>query len=298
MRKLFVVLAVMGALALLASPASAFSFAQGYNEASLKDFGSTFSDGVPVNTAPAVGDEIRTIYWVDALKAGGGIVYNDGTNPELTGTVYDLVCMEVQDFGLFKIYLYGDAGRYAGYTGRMDVYEDPSNNRNGLPPNSLSSDPATWVANDAGNGGRDSFPTYTDGTYMIGATFLPIQNPLDGTTWQVGGQNVLLAQIFYPQHNGDTYTYAHLNVVEDPNNSLIKPTQWFDGIDGNGNPLLYTSDFRFTAHYDLRIPVPGGNLWPQSSTDPVEFNVIPEPGTIMLLSSGLIGLIPLIRRRK
>lgn len=316
MRKLLV---VMTLLALVASQAGAFEFKSGLNQGSFVDFGSSFVRGqeagrenfVPSTAAPAAGSEIRTVFWVDALKYGAGIVYNDGTNPEITGLIYDLKTLYVEDIKnaggvtIARNYYYGAAGVYAdgsGYTGRIDFYSDDNNDRNGLPP-STPSDPANWVAIAAGNDGtgRDSFPTYSDGTWLFSCTLLPIIVPGTTDPLQIGGEDVLLMQTFFPGSTGATTFYVHANVVDNPTNAPIVESWWLDGVDGIGNPWFYPeqTDLRFFANYTVN-DIGGGNIWPQKSNDPVEFKVdnpIPEPTTLALLGTALTGLIPMLRRR-
>ena len=65
------------------------------------------------------------------------------------------------------------------------------------------------------------------------------------------------------------------------------------GLDDSGN-IIPTSDL--WAQFDSESP---GNFgWLANSEDPVEGYVIPEPGTMLLLGSGLLGLAGFARKRK
>jgi hypothetical protein len=292
----------------MAAPASAFTFRPGYNEASVKDFNSTFvipsgedrgdeTEVYPTTSPPAVGDEIRSIVWIDALKQGGD-VYNDGKDPELTGLVYDLECVKIAAVpGVSNTYYFGSAGAFSDtFTGRLDLYEDSDNDKNGFPDSSPStaSNPSWWDAVPYGSDpstNRDSFPTYSDGSLLLSATFLPIAG-LEGDA----GEAVYLVLTFFPNGNGVTSYYAHLDIPDGYNfsGSKIVPTLWGDGV---------TSDIRFFANYnpnDINVPPGGDNLWPIRSQDPVEFNVegIPEPATLSLIGFGMAGLAFIRRRRK
>jgi hypothetical protein len=288
-------LAVLGLLAVLlltAAPAGAFTFEVGRNIASIRGFGAAFNSSADrtamsfKTTAPVVGDELRSIFWVDALQleqAGGS--YNSGSNPELTGLLYDLECLAVNNLGGGVVqFLYGSAGAYADtFTGRLDVYADPANNHNGF---TSASNPNNWSAVANGSAGteanRDTFPTYSDGSLLLSATLLPIPG-----IPQIGGKDVLLTQTFIGA-NGSTVLWAHMDVVYN-NNGAINPTTWDDGV---------TSDMRFFATYfpnSINLP---NNQWPIRVVDPVEFDVAPEPATLTLLGCALFSLVPVVRRRK
>jgi len=295
-----------GVLALIVSQASAFSFYPGPNDASYVDFGAAFTgtDGrenmTPTTTPPAAGDEIRSIFWVDALKISGGSPYNGGSNPELTGLIYDLKCLYVDaSVPGVHTYYYGAAGTYSStFTGRMDLYADPSNDKSGFNGSATVSDPADWtaVANGSAPTATDSFPTYSNGDPLFSATFLPLLDPFTGGNMQIGGQDVLLIQTFNFTETGSTVGYAHLDIPDGYNfaNAPITETLWNEYI-----PFL--SDIRFYSGYQPNLSGDGFDkslAWPTRSTDPVQFDVIPEPSTLMLLGTAFIGLVPVIRRRK
>ena len=64
-----------------------------------------------------------------------------------------------------------------------------------------------------------------------------------------------------------------------------------DHLDNSGNPYDYDMYFESTLR-------PGSDNWPNNSSDPVIFAVIPEPMTISLVASVMLGTIAASRRRK
>jgi hypothetical protein len=69
---------------------------------------------------------------------------------------------------------------------------------------------------------------------------------------------------------------------------------------GGSFASAFSPDF-WGPNMDLKISsslnAPGVAGWPITSEDPVRGNIVPEPGTLVLLGAGMIGLIGLKRRR-
>ena len=337
-------LALLVALALLiAAPASATQLLPGHNYANVLDWGSDYTgdgDNYPTDrddyeaVAPPgrdVGYEQRTVFYVDALYrnalpysgpygVAGPDRYNDGSDPEFTGLIYDLVIVESEDgidtisgvnYAWRTYYLAGgnawtgtasspgprQATKYTG--GRADLYSDFATTHNpALGPLADEASDATddsdpWKAVQGSAVGfdpsldanRDQYTTFSDGLMEASFTLLPI-----GTT--PGGLTYVMAQKFYaPAGAGtpvsSTIGFVYLDLVY---NSTGLPWELVDWQDGSG----IKSNARFKAQY----VIPGPDGWATQSNDPLEFQPLPEPATMLLFGSAVLGLIPAIRRRR
>jgi len=320
-RSVVLVLLALIVAAVAALPASATALAPGRMYGDVIDWGSDFygtsdyattRDTWTVQTGGiaagrTVGAEQRTIFYLQALyiapvadSAYGTVpatLFNNGSNPEFTGLIYDMVVVDKEDGAdvisgkVYPYRIYYLAGGLAWpdmYTGgRADLYSDSSTTH------VVTTGPSAWTAV-AGSAGaidptvvRDTYPTFSDGLMEASLTFLPLGTSPNGSTY-------VMAQKFY----GPVPVGGHAQVNETEGwvyadlvyNGTGIPWATIDWADGS----LISSNVRFKAQY----VIPGPFGWAAQSNDPLEFKPVPEPATMLLLGSSLLGLIPVIRRKK
>lgn len=127
-----------------------------------------------------------------------------------------------------------------------------------------------------GRTGLNSYTGVTDGTMLAHSVFVPGIVPTIPALTNLSSVTALTSPL---SGNGTGY----LNVIPGTGD-------WSDVIvPGPGNKDLFLS-FNFTTNN-----VPGD--WSVVSDDPVTGSAVPEPGTMVLLGSGLLGLAGLARRR-
>jgi hypothetical protein len=326
-RTVGLLLLALSVAAVAALPASATALAPGRMYGDVIDWGSDYygtgayathrqnytPQAGSLPTGRVVGFEQRTLFYLQALYIApvsdsnyGDVpadLYNNGSNPEFTGLIYDMRVVDKEDGAdvisgkVYPYRIYYLAGGLAFpdmYTGgRADLYSDSSTTH------SVTAGPAGWVAT-AGQTGtfdptvvRDTYATFSDGLMEASLTFLPQGLSPNGSTY-------VMAQKFYgPVPPGghkqvnETEGFVYADLVYNGTGMPWAMINWNDGTtDASGNPMV--SNVRFKAQYVL----PGPFGWNAQSNDPLEFKPIPEPASMLLLGSSLLGLIPVIRRKK
>lgn len=305
-------------MAVAALPAGAFSFKPGLNYGNVIDYGSDYWNSstpgdrttyteLPGGAGRTIPSEQRTIFELSELRAPEGDLspnyYQKGQGGvELTGLMYDVIVVDAvagpDNDGSGQpdnvTYYLAGAGSWENFpNGRMDMYIDSTTLFDPTDGGKANA-PDSWVAVAAQPGVSvdptavaDSFPTASDGTLIMSCTFLPIEQRMVGNTLY----DIVMKQMFFEPVGGSGtgvfigHSYMDFVYCSGYGTDLIVPTTWASGI---------TSDFRFKANYDL----PGPNGWTVKSQDPLDFNAIPEPATMVLLGASLLGLIPAIRRRR
>jgi hypothetical protein len=154
-----------------------------------------------------------------------------------------------------------------------------------------------WLFNQSGAG---TTPFESNGTVLD-----DFNKVKDGSSWLTAGMPLGTeywyshASIGAPLVNFTGETWAGIDVIVNNTGYL------FGGInDPNENELggiLLLTDIHLSGEIEgnpARIANPASSPWDFRSNDPAHINPIPEPGTILLLGSGLLGLGAFYGRRR
>ena len=282
----------------------------------------TFESGAgkPWASSPtaAVDDEFRAIFDIDLFSQIGNDYYSppDG---ELTGMIYDLMVVEIDPL-TGKVYFapaarnpVSGAGSPPGSGGVIELWEDTSSEGEGVamfdPGDGSVGDglgPQKWQEGggpgtvNRGGGNADGYPT--------------INLNSDGSKPDVG-VSLWLQGVFLPigiTANGNTY-----HAVVTPSTTSYQASfesAYVDVIGGSAAWRIQkdyytvgnsTADLTFAAGLFLpgntgtyeNGPQDIGN-WQNASEDPINGYIIPEPQSLVLLGTGLMGLIGYCFRRR
>lgn len=285
----------------------------GPNEGHLKDVSHHFTgaiagqpgSGVPVATGHqiTIGDEFRALFRVDDLELMGSPLgkywlHQSTTGDELTGVLYDLAVSRIDPNGV--IYYAplgrnpllptddadGDITAWPGaFGGVIELYQDATPD---LDATLLSgAGPALWVP---GSGpvrpsgtAADGYPTATDGTLGLSGVLLDLS--------AFGAGNPGEVYKLTPLGGGVYSGLGYMNVFD----GLAAPMIAAGGIPmaGTGAGL---ADVAIHTSITLGTNVWSNPNWSAGSSDPMRFNVVPEPVTLTTVALGSILLLRIRRQ--
>jgi hypothetical protein len=308
MRKWVVLAAVAIIVGFVGLPAQAVVNIQpGLNDAHVKDVSQFYRNGVPTVDSPAIGDELRGVFRMDSLQLfGAGTPYwlrETTTGDEVTGLLYDLkVSRIVTDInGNPTAYYFSPLQRnplvaandtdglintWAGaWGGVVELYQDPTPDLD----TTLSGGAGPGLWNTATNPVRpvtgtlaDSYPSATDGTLWLSGVLL------DLSTFGAGNAGEVYSLI---RTGANTFAgTGYLSVFDGYAGSQIA-----DGTMPLVNPGKGMADATIQTTISLGVNVWSNPNWVAGSSDPIEFNSVPEPTIMLLFGASVLG--GLIRRR-
>jgi len=335
MKKLLVVLAVFGALALWAAPAHAqvppitgSGWQAHFNNCStdfvpISDDTTTWIPRLPLGASPttgfapttvAVGDENRSIFDVNEFlnKNGPYALIPDGV---LTGLSYDLELAQIigDPVAGTATLNYVALGRNpitdptgTGPVGEGGVLEIYSHSTSQAFSTIASASPTAWqmatdtsVPNHAV--GADAFPginTASDGASLyLQGEFCPIGTITGDPGFN--GDAILLQETIYLGSGGDQDTgaavTAFIHITGGSAAGDFSPNAF-----GPGEDLSLADTFVLPGATGYTDTAADSGMWAVASSDPVRGTVaiIPEPATMSLLGLGIAALAARIRRKK
>jgi hypothetical protein len=275
-------------------------------EMSVFDASNLYAPGVPATPRPlgfpiVAGDENRAVFTVspgirriDTFPPQ--VVWAPSASEELTGLFYDLKLavppvvnpdgtLLLQFTPLNRNPLVGDVdgdtwvggARLPGFGGVVELYLDTT------PDGNISPGPGAWVEN--GNpGARDMYPTLSDGALWASAVLAPMYSLPDGTP-------IVYAEVL-DLVVGDGSGQGFLNIVGGSDQAIFERS-----VFGPLQDVALQVDFVFPPNLAYTLPLAWG--WQIQSSDPVRFRTnIPEPATLLLLGSCVVGAAGYIRRRR
>lgn len=285
----------------------------GPNEAHLKDVSHHFVGGqaVPLGYQLQGGEELRSIMRVDNLELIGSGQYWHGwnsmdggtTGDEVTGLFYDLIFTGTDTAGALYYApmgrnplvaaddMDGDIGAFTGaWGGVIELYQDSTPDldatlNGGSPPSAWA--PSALPGSRATGSLADAYPTATDGSLWLSGVLLDL-NAFGAVGVGYAGPAPVykLTQLSAGVFSG----LGYMNV--------------FDGsiaasMDLGAMPKLGAgaglADVEIHNTVTLGTNVWGNPSWEAGSSDPMRFDVIPEPTIMLLFGASILG--GLIRRR-
>jgi len=315
MKKLIVILLLAMVVGIVPSLADAISLSAGPVEFKLTDYSYLdpfdpddpsgnyliADDGVAGTFDPTLVRELRFVATIDMIKVpggGGAVLWTPSATEELTVIGSGLVLTKlVGGPGIFPTYGYYDAG--SGGT-QMDFYLDTT------PDFDATAGPLDSVDGFLGSTGAYTYNTVT-GTpseLWLETEFVNWRDTTDPL--QTAGQADLYKTTLLSAING-VGGPGYVDIIGGSAEGLFVPGIGNTPGDGMGNGGL-PFDLVFVApnlHFAPQIGEPawdtwmgdGGAAWTNDSHDPIIGEVVPEPCTILLLGSGLMGFAAFGRRK-